>query len=548
MSREMHPKATEYPLLLSNSLTRAKERFEPLSAPAVGMYVCGPTVYGEPHLGHARSAVTFDLLYRYLKHLGYKVRYIRNITDVGHLQDEQLEQGEDKIARKARLEQLEPMEVAQRYTNLYREGMDALNCEHPSIEPHATGHIPEQIELIEELLRKGFAYEVNGSVYFDLTHYREAYSYGDLSGKILEELQVASRDTTGHDEKRGPHDFALWKKAEAGHIMRWKSPWGDGFPGWHIECTAMSTKYLGETFDIHGGGLDLQFPHHEAEIAQSCGAFGHGPAKIWIHHNMVTLDGSKMSKSAGNFVTLNELFMGTHAILERAYSPMSIRFLMLQSHYHSPIDFSNDALLAAEKALHRLLQATRILRVLVPKVQHDSFTASHVVAGVVAKEEHYGSNLQNHGSWMWPTPKSKLENELLGLFNRCYETMSDDLNTAKTLAILFDIAGKINALHHHQLDIKELSSEYLEWLRFQYEVILFDILGLKEEVQDETDRLSGVLDLIISLRAKARGTRDFETSDQIRDTLEALGIRLKDGKGGTTEVEYFEPGDSEGAK
>lgn len=512
----MHPKAEQFPLFLSNSLTHSKEKFEPINPPAVGLYVCGPTVYGEPHLGHARSAITFDLLNRYLKHLGYKVRYVRNITDVGHLQDEEREQGEDKIARKARLEQIEPMEVAQLYTNLYHDGMDALNCQRPSIEPQATGHIPEQIALIEELFSKGFAYEVNGSVYFDLTHYREIYAYGELSGKVLDELQIASRDTAGQDEKRGPHDFALWKKAEMGHIMRWKSPWGDGFPGWHIECTAMSTKYLGETFDIHGGGLDLQFPHHEAEIAQSCGAFGHGPARVWIHHNMVTMDGAKMSKSAGNFVTLNELFSGEHPILERAYSPMSIRFLMLQSHYHSPIDFSNEALQAAEKAMHRLLQAARVLVELAPreKVQ---------------------------GSQVWPEPKTDLEKEFIKLFESCYQTLSDDLNTAKTVAVLFDIASKINALHHHQLDVKSVSAEFLGWIRSQYEVMLFDVLGLRDEVKSETNRLEGVLDLIISLRVKARGSRDYETSDQIRDTLEALGIRLKDGKGGTTEVEYFEP-------
>lgn len=541
MSREMHPKALEFPLQLSNSLTHAKEPFEPVSPPAVGMYVCGPTVYGEPHLGHARSAVTFDILFRYLLHLGYKVRYVRNITDVGHLQDEENEQGEDKIARKARLEQIEPMEVAQLYTNLYHQGMDALNCYRPSIEPHATGHIPEQIALIEELLRKGFAYEANGSVYFDLTHYREVYAYGELSGKVLDELQVASRDTAGQGEKRGPHDFALWKKAEPSHIMRWTSPWGEGFPGWHIECTAMSTKYLGETFDIHGGGLDLQFPHHEAEIAQSCGAFGHGPARVWIHHNMVTMDGAKMSKSAGNFVTLNELFTGSHAILERAYSPMSIRFLMLQSHYHSPIDFSNEALQAAEKALHRLLQAANVLRNLAPQVARSAET----VASGSQTTRLSPSTTASEESMAWPKPSSDLEKEFTELFNGCYQTLSDDLNTAKTLAVLFEIAGKINALYHHQLDAKGLSNAFLTWIRVQYETILFDVLGLKEEVQSQADRLTGVLDLIISLRAKARGARDFETSDQIRDTLEALGIRLKDGKGGTTEVEYVDPDESD---
>jgi len=349
------------PIHVYNSLSRKKEVFEPINPPNVGLYVCGPTVYGEPHLGHARAAITFDIIYRFLKHLGYKVRYVRNITDVGHLENEVDDAGEDKIAKKARIEQLEPMEVVQYYTIKYHKGMDALNCLRPDIEPLASGHILEQIELIKKILENGFAYEVNGTVYFDLEKYRESNDYGTLSGKVLEDLQAGSRDTEGLDEKKNPHDFALWKKATPEHIMRWKSPWGEGFPGWHIECTTMSTKYLGEHFDIHGGGLDLQFPHHEAEIAQCRGAHGTDPAKYWIHNNMVTIEGAKMSKSAGNFITLEQLFSGDHELISKAYSPMTTRFLMLQSHYRSKIDFSDEALNAAEKGYNRLLNTAALL-------------------------------------------------------------------------------------------------------------------------------------------------------------------------------------------
>ena len=519
--------AQRHPLRLTNTLTRSKEAFEPLAPPAVGLYVCGPTVYGDPHLGHARSAVTFDLLTRYLRHLGYTVRYVRNITDVGHLQDEALEQGEDKIARKARLEKLEPMEVAQRYTNRYHDGMDALNCLRPSIEPTASGHIPEQIAVIRELIAKGFAYESCGSVYFDLGAYSEKHTYGTLSGKVLEELQADTRGTAGQQEKRHPFDFALWKKAEPSHIMRWDSPWGEGFPGWHIECTAMSTKYLGETFDIHGGGLDLQFPHHEAEIAQSCGAHGHGPARLWMHHNMVTMDGAKMSKSAGNFVTLDELFTGSNPILERAYRPMAVRFLMLQSHYQSPIDFSNAALQAAEKGLDRLLQAVELLAGMADEPETDASER-----GDAQRDEVRALSL--------PAPEvgTPLETELVEACHACYAALSDDLNTAQAVAAMFELSTKINALHNRQLDPGHVSAPVLRWVRGTVEGLVYGVLGLKLEKGGPSGKVDGLLDLILELRAQARGARDFRTSDRIRDALAALGFRIKDVKGGGTEVEF----------
>lgn len=511
----MREEALRHPLHLTNTLKRGKERFDPIDPPRVGLYVCGPTVYGEPHLGHARSAITFDILVRYLRHLGYVVRYVRNITDVGHLQDEQAEQGEDKIAHKARLEKVEPMEIAQRYTNSYHDGMDALNCGRPNIEPTATGHIPEQIELTRTLLEKGFAYEVNGSVYFDLEAFTKRFDYGTLSGKDLEQLKSASRETVGHQEKRSPHDFALWKKAEPEHIMRWNSPWGEGFPGWHIECTAMSTKYLGESFDIHGGGLDLQFPHHEAEIAQSCGVHGHGPARLWMHHNLVTFDGAKMSKSAGNFITLNELFTGAHERLEKAVAPMVVRFLLLQAHYLSPIDFSNDALLAAEKGLRRLMQPLELLD------------------GLVEGRRALGDASEG----------SELDASLLATCQACYSRMSDDLNTPQAIAELFELATYLNALHNAQQPLKAVSVGTLERVAEVYRAMVIDILGFIShfEAGDDEGRLRGVLDLVIELRAKARMNRDFATSDRIRDALAAVGIQLKDSKSGQTEVEFIEP-------
>lgn len=493
-------------LFVYNSLSRSREEFEPINPPFVGLYVCGPTVYGDPHLGHARAAITFDVIYRYLKYLGYKVRYVRNITDVGHLEDEEAERGEDKIAKKARLEQVEPMEIVQTYTIRYHSGMDALNCLRPNIEPTASGHIIEQIELIKKILANGLAYEVHGNIYFDLEKYRKTNDYGTLSGKVLEDLQTGSRETEGLEEKRNPHDFALWKKASPSHIMRWPSPWGEGFPGWHLECTSMSTKYLGETFDIHGGGLDLQFPHHEAEIAQSRGAHGADPAKYWLHNNMVTIDGAKMSKSAGNFITLEQLFEGDHELLEKEFDPVVVRFLMLQSHYRSKIDFSNEALQAAEKGYHRLMNAVDALH----DMDFNSF--------------------QKDGS-------GALDDEILALCNRCHETMNDDFNTAQTLAALFDLSSKINALHNGQIDKNELSLQALTTLSKTVDDFVFDILGLKPVKEARSSKTEELVKLLIEIRAEARKRKDFETSDKIRDDLMMIGIRLKDDKSGKTTFE-----------
>ncbi len=491
-------------LHLYNSLSRKKELFEPINPPFVGLYVCGPTVYGDPHLGHARAAITFDIVYRYLKYLGYKVRYVRNITDVGHLENEEAEQGEDKIAKKARLEEIEPMEVVQTYTIKYHEGMDALNCIRPSIEPTASGHILEQIELIEKILENGFAYEVNGSVYFDLMKYRESNDYGTLSGKVLEDLQSGSRDTEGMDEKKSPHDFALWKKASPEHIMRWRSPWSVGFPGWHLECTTMSTKYLGEKFDIHGGGLDLQFPHHEAEIAQCRGAHGHDPVNYWMHNNMVTIDGAKMSKSAGNFINLEELFSGDHEKLDKAYDPMVVRFLMLQSHYRSKIDFSNEALLAAEKGYHRLMNAVDLLNKMEPPVNGTGGDA---------------------------------DDEIVEACERCRNAMDDDFNTALSLAALFDLSSKINALHNGQLDKNSVSLSAFTTLAKTVNDFVFDIMGLESLSEKDSGKTDELVQLLIEIRAEARERKDFATSDKIRDDLMKIGIRLKDDKSGQTTYE-----------
>lgn len=494
----------QYPIQLYNSLSRKKEPFEPINPPFVGFYVCGPTVYGDPHLGHARAGITFDVMYRYMLHMDYKVRYVRNITDVGHLENEEDDSGEDKIAKKARLNQLEPMEVVQHYTIQYHKGLDALNCKRPSIEPTASGHIIEQIKLVEKILENGLAYEVNGNVYFDLEAYRKDNNYGELSGKVLEDLQSGSRDTEGMDEKKSPHDFALWKKASPEHIMRWDSPWGEGFPGWHIECTTMSTKYLGERFDIHGGGLDLQFPHHEAEIAQCRGAHGTDPAKYWIHNNMVTIDGAKMSKSAGNFITLDQLFAGDHDFLERSFSPMVVRFLMLQSHYRSKIDFSNEALEAAEKGYNRLMTAMDLLEKL---------------------------DLSDN-----KTP-GKLDKEIADLCDRCYDRMSDDFNTAQVLAALFEIVNKINALHNGQIEKDAISSGQFEKMKNTFTNFVKDILGLKSEGAADSGKTEELVELLIEMRAQARANKDFETSDKIRDDLQKMGITLKDDKSGKTTFE-----------
>ena len=486
----------ETKLSLYNTLTRRKEEFVPIAPPLVGMYVCGPTVYGDPHLGHARSAITFDLLFRYLKSLGYKVRYVRNITDVGHLEHD-ADEGEDKIARKARLEQLEPMEVAQYYTNRYHEFMDRMGVLRPSIEPLASGHIIEQIELTERILQAGYAYQSNGSVYFDVEKYDRKYHYGILSGRNLEEMQSGGRSLDGQSDKRSPYDFALWKKAQPEHIMRWPSPWSEGFPGWHTECTAMSTKYLGERFDIHGGGMDLMFPHHECEIAQSCASLGHDQARFWVHNNMITIGGQKMGKSLGNFITLDEFFTGRHEKLSQPFSPMTIRFFILQAHYRSTLDFSNEALEAAEKGLDRLMKAVDTLSKITPS---DSSTL-----------------------------------DTADLTTRFYEAMNDDLNSPVAISVLFDWVRNINQL----LDGSQtISSADLATLRSEFAGMVGDILGLcNEKTAAADDKVAPLMDMILEIRAKAKADRDWTTSDLIRNRLTAIGIRVKDNKDGRSDWE-----------
>lgn len=484
----------ENKLVIYNTLSRKKEVFEPLHAPFVGMYVCGPTVYGDAHLGHARPAITFDLVFRYLQHLGYKVRYVRNITDVGHLEHD-ADEGEDKIAKKARLEKLEPMEVAQYYTDRYHVAMDALNVKRPSIEPRASGHIIEQIEVVEKLIEAGYAYVSNGSVYFDVRKYNDATGrYGCLSGRVIDELLSTTRELDGQSEKHNTADFALWKNASPEHIMRWNSPWGVGFPGWHTECTAMGTKYLGETFDIHGGGMDLLFPHHESEIAQQTGITGHGPCKYWMHNNMITINGQKMGKSLGNFITLSEFFEGSHQMLEKAYSPMTIRFFILQAHYRSTVDFSNEALQAAEKGFGRLMQAYKTLQKLQPS------KASSV-------------NVSEYKQ-------------------RCYDAMNDDLNSPILIAHLFDITKVINSVN----DKKEtLTQADIDELKSIFDTFVFDILGLKDEQSsDNTALLDGLISMILDVRQQAKSQKDWTTSDRIRDDLQKLGVSIKDGKDGAT--------------
>lgn len=484
-------------LCVTNTITRKKEPFEPLHAPLVGMYVCGPTVYGDPHLGHARSAVTFDTVFRYLKHLGYKVRYVRNITDVGHLEHD-ADQGEDKIAKKARLEQLEPMEVAQYYTNRYHIFMDRMGVERPSIEPLASGHIIEQIELIKKILDSGMAYVENGSVYFDVMQYNRKFPYGKLSGRVLDELLATTRDNlASQDEKRNPADFALWKKAQPEHIMRWPSPWSDGFPGWHTECTAMSRKYLGLPFDIHGGGMDLMFPHHEAEIAQSNAAFGKEPCRYWLHNNMITVNGKKMGKSLGNFITLEEFFTGNHAALEQAYDPMTIRFFILQAHYRSTLDFSNEALVSAEKGLQRLLQMRPVLE----RIK--------------------------------PAAVSEVKDFLADIENRCYAAMDDDFNTPVLIAHLFDLLKTVNAAADNKA---AFSAEDIETAKKLQEVFVEQVLGLQAQVGEgkSADQLAGVMDILLDIRLKAKASKDFATSDLIRDALKNIGISVMDGKDGAT--------------
>ncbi|WP_173076703.1 cysteine--tRNA ligase [Tenuifilum thalassicum] len=480
-------------LLIYNTLTRKKEVFEPLNPPHVGLYVCGPTVYGDPHLGHARPAITFDLLFRYLKHLGYKVRYVRNITDVGHLEND-ADEGEDKIAKKARLEELEPMEVVQHYTDRYHSAMKMLNVLPPSIEPRASGHVIEQIELVKKILANGYAYERNGSIYFDVVKYNKDHKYGILSGRNIEDLMANTRRLDGQDEKQNPFDFALWKKATPQHIMRWPSPWSDGFPGWHLECSAMSTKYLGEPFDIHGGGMDLLFPHHECEIAQSVAANGKQSVRYWMHNNMITINGQKMGKSLGNFITLEELFNGTHKLLEQAYSPMTIRFFILQAQYRSTLDFSNEALQAADKGLSRLMAANRNLDRVKPAAN-----------STVKVDE---------------------------LKTRVYNALNDDLNSPVAIAALFDWVRIINQLAEGKESITEND---LNELKTFFRTIIFDVLGLVDEQtagSKHAELTGNLIEMLLNIRLEAKQRKDFATSDKIRDELAKLGVVVRDRKDG----------------
>lgn len=481
-------------ILVYNTLSRTKETLTPINPPFVGLYVCGPTVYGDAHLGHARPAITFDLVFRYLQHIGYRVRYVRNITDVGHLEND-ADEGEDKIGKKAKLEEMEPMEVVHYFTRRYHHDMDALNVLSPSIEPHASGHIIEQIKLIEEILANGYAYIRNGSVYFDVLKYNKEYHYGKLSGRVLEDLKANTRSLDGQDEKENPFDFALWKKAQPEHIMRWPSPWSDGFPGWHLECSAMSSRYLGDHFDIHGGGMDLMFPHHESEIAQSVAAHKSEPANVWMHNNMITINGQKMGKSLGNFITLGQLFSGEHDALEKAYSPMTIRFFILQAHYRSTLDFSNEALQAAEKGLDRLMNAYSLIN------------------GLKAGEQSTSDVKQ--------------------LMQNCYDAMNDDFNSPIVIANLFEGVRIINSVHN---GLETLTSEDIAVLKNIFDVFVSEILGLKEDtLQDTSDtKVDGLMNLIIDLRKNARTQKDFATSDKIRDELSNLGIILKDTREGTS--------------
>ena len=485
----------EHPLYIYNTLSRKKEQFVPLHEPHVGMYVCGPTVYGDAHLGHARPAITFDLLFRYLKHLGYKVRYVRNITDVGHLEHD-ADSGEDKIAKKARLEQLEPMEVAQYYINRYHHAMEALNVLPPSIEPLASGHIIEQIELVKEILDNGYAYESQGSVYFDVEKYNKKHHYGVLSGRNIDEMLNTTRALDGQDEKHNPIDFALWKCAQPEHIMRWPSPWSDGFPGWHCECTAMGRKYLGSHFDIHGGGMDLIFPHHECEIAQAVASQGDDMVHYWMHNNMITINGQKMGKSLGNFITLDEFFHGSHKLLTQAYSAMTIRFFILQAHYRSTVDFSNEALQASEKGLARLMDAY-----------------------------HHLMKLQ---------PAATTSVEVKGLREKCSEAMNDDLNSPLVISHLFDAARAINSAKDGKGTI---SAEDLKELQDVFHLFLFDILGMVDEsagTGNDTSReaFAKAVDLLLSIRQQAKANKDWATSDKIRNELTAIGFTIKDTKDG----------------
>ena len=492
-------------LHIYNSLSRSKEPFESLVPGRVGMYVCGPTVSGESHLGHARPYITFDVVYRYLRHLGYQVRYVRNITDAGHFEEEGRD-AIDKIADMSKLERLEPMELVSKYTRLYHWAMAQFNTIPPSVEPTATGHIVEQIEMIKQLIDAGYAYERNGSVYFDVKKYAASYDYGKLSGRILEDLLETTRELEGQEEKRDRADFALWKAAAPEHIMRWSSPWGVGYPGWHIECSAMATKYLGTQFDIHGGGMDLLFPHHESEIAQSTICNHVAPVRYWMHNNMITINGRKMGKSYNNVIKLTELFAGTHPELTQAYHPMTVRFFILQSHYRSTLDFSNEALQAAEKGLKRLWDAYEGL-----SSPNWTATLTHVEAG-----------------------DASLDAEVNRLLNEIPEFVNDDFNTAKALANLFELVSTLNSVKDGLISITALSSSTIARLKTEWKTWLEDVFGLTEVTEADNEKLQGVMELLIEIRKEAKSRKDFITSDKIRDQLIAMGIQLKDEKGGGT--------------
>jgi cysteinyl-tRNA synthetase len=484
----------ENSFVIYNTLTRKKEVFKPLVEGKVGMYVCGPTVYSNSHLGHARPNITFDLLFRYLSFLGNKVRYVRNITDVGHLENEAEEAGEDKIAKKARLEQLEPMEVVQKYMNTFHRNMEVLNVLPPSIEPRASGHIIEQQQMIDSILKNGFAYEADGSIYFDVEKYNRQYNYGKLSGRNLDDIKTNTRELEGQSEKKNSFDFALWKKASPEHIMRWPSEWSDGFPGWHLECSVMSTKYLGDKFDIHGGGMDLTFPHHECEIAQSTASQGEEAVRYWMHNNMIKINGQKMARSLGNFITLDELFTGNHKILQQAYSPMTIRFFILQAHYRSTIDFSNEALQASEKGLERLMTAVKTLDELVTS--------------------------------------DKTTIDINPLKEKCFAALNDDLNSPIAIAHLFDGVKMINSIKAGK---EKITTNDLADLKLFFNNIVFDILGFKVERDNESgggEVLSGTVDLLLELRKSAKINKDWGTADKIRDELNEIGIVIKDTKDG----------------
>ena len=486
-------------LVIYNSLSRNKETFTPLHPPMVGMYVCGPTVYGDGHLGHARPAITFDIVNRYLTHLGYRVRYVRNITDVGHLEHD-ADEGEDKIAKKARIEQLEPMEVVQFYSNRYHDAMAALNVLPPSIEPHASGHIIEQIEYIKKILDAGYAYESEGSVYFDVPKYNREKGYGQLSGRNIDELLSTTRQLDGQSEKRNPADFALWKKAAPEHIMHWPSPWSEGFPGWHLECSTMSEKYLGETFDIHGGGMDLKFPHHECEIAQSVAHNGHESVRYWMHNNMITINGKKMGKSLGNFITLQEFFEGSHPLLEQAYSPMTIRFFILQAHYRGTLDFSNEALQAAQKALTRLTEAYNRL-----------------------------ANLK-------PAETSTLDTAPAVILENAYAAMDDDFNTPIVIAHLFEAARLINMINDGKATA---TAGQIDTLKTIFNTFLIDILGMRVQAEavaaageSDTKPFHDAVDFLLDMRRQAKADKNWAMADQIRDRLTEIGFQVKDTKDG----------------